>query len=98
MLFKNEFGLNIYRRNFVGQRTLVGLTFAEAKEFERLDAVPPLDEHGNVYSWPTEGRCLPPSENRWLQLYDKHRAACRLLDQNRTTKLEESKFPLKKVD
>jgi hypothetical protein len=69
-----------YGRNSVGERILVGLTFLETKEFERLDATPPWDQQGNVFPWPTEGRCLPPSEGRWLQLYEKHWAAvCRLL-------------------
>jgi hypothetical protein len=32
-------------RDFPGQQVLTGLTFAETREFELLDAEPPVDEH-----------------------------------------------------
>jgi hypothetical protein len=81
MFLRLKYQLGWYHRNSVGERILVGLTFLETKEFERLDATPPRDAQGNLFPWPTEGRCLPPSERRWLELYEKHGAAvCRLLD------------------
>jgi hypothetical protein len=46
-----------------GNRVRVGLTYAETIEFERLDALEPLDGQGNR------------SEDRWFELYRKHEAA-----------------------
>ena len=80
MFLQSKFPSNLYSLNSVGERALIGLTFQETIEFEELDAIPPVDEQGNLFPWPTEGRCLPPSEDRWLELYEKHMAACRLLD------------------
>jgi hypothetical protein len=55
-----------------GNRILIGLTFDETREFERLDEL-----MSNVSFVPTDdSRSL--NERRWLVLYDKHEAAVRL--------------------
>jgi hypothetical protein len=79
-----------HHRHSLGRLVLIGLTFEETEEFERLDATPALDKDGCLFPWPTDGDCLPRSEHRWLELYEKHIAAYRLLDQIRrhTSRLE----------
>jgi hypothetical protein len=72
-----------YRRDSFGRSVLIGLTFDETEEFERLDASPAVGKDGHPFPWPTDGDSLPPSEHRWSELYEKHSAACRLLDQIR---------------
>lgn len=69
---------NAPRRYFVdagGRRVLIGLTFEETFEFERLDSQPVTglaDGHavrdGGVL-WPATG------ERRWQELYAKHEGA-----------------------
>jgi hypothetical protein len=55
-----------------GNRILIGLTFDETREFERLDEL-----MSNVSFVPTDdSRSL--NERRWLVLYDKHEAAVRI--------------------
>ena len=68
-----------YSLDSLRRRILIGLTFAETEEFERLDAEPPVDEHGNILRWETDDESFPPNQARWLELYQKHRAACIML-------------------
>ena len=49
------------------QRLLVGLTARETAEFERLDALIPLNAKP---VWPDTMNT--PAEERWLELYTKH--------------------------
>ena len=65
-----------HTRDSSGRRVLIGLTFLETSEFERLDAEPPIDEHGHILRWETDEESFPPNQARWLKLYKKHRAAC----------------------
>ena len=55
---------------------MLGLTFAETREFELLDAEPPVDEQGHLLAWETDEDSFPPNQARWLELYRKHREAC----------------------
>jgi len=66
----------LYSRDILGRRVLIGLTFFETREFERLDAEPPVDEHGHILRWETDDESFPPNQARWLELYKRHRAAC----------------------
>jgi hypothetical protein len=50
---------------------IAGLSYEETIEFEALDAIPPLDDDGNVV-WPFEGEPVIHREKRWLELYRKH--------------------------
>lgn len=45
-------------------------TPSELAEFERLDAMAPLDEEGSL-TWSFEGEPLTARERRWLELYRK---------------------------
>jgi hypothetical protein len=38
---------------------LTGLTLAETREFELLDAEPPIDEHGHLLRWETDDKSFP---------------------------------------
>jgi hypothetical protein len=67
---------NLYRRDIFGQRVLIGLSFSETNEFERLEAEPPVDEHGDILGWEIDEQSFPPNQARWLELYKKHQAAC----------------------
>lgn len=58
-----------------GNRVRVGLTFAETLEFERLDALEPLDSQGNPLPWHAQSEAVRRSEDRWFELYRKHEAA-----------------------
>lgn len=58
-----------------GNRVRVGLTYAETLEFERLDALEPLDEQGNPLPWDAQSEQVRRSEDRWFELYRKHEAA-----------------------
>jgi hypothetical protein len=69
----------LYSRDTLGRRILIGLTFSETREFERLDAEPPVGEHGDILRWEIDEESFPPNQLRWLELYKKHRAACILL-------------------
>jgi hypothetical protein len=65
-----------------GNRVRVGLTFAETLEFERLDALEPLDEAGNPLPWDAQSEAVRRSEDRWFELYRKHESAlAQLADQ-----------------
>jgi hypothetical protein len=67
-------------RYIFGRRILIGLSYAETREFESLDAEPPIDRHGQLLRWETEEKSFPPSHARWLELYNKHQAACARVD------------------
>jgi hypothetical protein len=69
----------LYSRDTLGRHILIGLTFSETREFERLDAEPPVDEHGDILRWEIDEESFPPNQLRWLELYKRHRAACILL-------------------
>jgi hypothetical protein len=49
---------------------LPGPTVDEMTEFERLDALPPFDDNGQV-AWTFEGQPTNGRERRWLELYAK---------------------------
>ena len=55
-----------------GRRVLVGLTSAETREFETLDALAPSDSSGDRLAWTFGGEPTTGREKRWLQLYTKH--------------------------
>ena len=67
----------IYSRDNQGRAVLVGLTYEESIEFAILDALPPAA--GSI-PWEAKVSEFPASEGRWLELYFKHQAACRLAD------------------
>jgi hypothetical protein len=54
-----------------GVRVLVGLTAKETAEFERLDALLPLNAKP---VWPDTANT--EIEERWLHLFTKHQMAC----------------------
>ena len=58
-----------------GNRVRVGLTYAETLEFERLDALEPLDAQGNPLPWDIQSEAVRCAEDRWFELYRKHEAA-----------------------
>ena len=64
-----------YTTDCSGEPTLAGLTFAETREFELLDAEPPVDERGRLLEWEISEDDFPPKQARWLELYKKHEAA-----------------------
>jgi len=68
---------DIYCQDAEGRTLLVGLTFEETVEFLILDAEPPVDEKGQVLRWETDEQSFPANQSRWLELYQKHRQACR---------------------
>ena len=61
-----------YQFDALGRAVLIGLSFEETEEFERLDDSLPYD--GQLV-WPPEDVPLLPMELRWLELYEKHQAA-----------------------
>jgi hypothetical protein len=61
-----------------GRRVLVGLSVEETFEFETLDDLAPLDDSGNHIPWP-DGVPITCRERRWLELYQKHDAAWRVM-------------------
>jgi hypothetical protein len=69
-----------YSKDYLGRKVLIGLTIAETREFELLDAESSVDEHGQLFRWETDDRSFPPNQARWLELYKKHQAACARLD------------------
>ena len=60
-----------------GRRVLIGLTSAETREFETLDALSPSD--GNHVAWTFGGVPTTGREKRWLQLYTRHDEAWKTL-------------------
>jgi len=61
------FGLN-------SNRPSGGLTSEETIEFKAIEALPPLDENGNM-AWTFEGEPTTSREKRWLELYVKQEEA-----------------------
>ena len=55
---------------------LEGLSIEETAEFERLDALPPIDDNGKP-AWVFEGEPTSHREKRWLELYTKQIQATR---------------------
>ena len=53
---------------------LGGLTIEETIEFKAIEALPPLDENGNI-AWTFEGEPTTSREKRWLELYVKQEEA-----------------------
>lgn len=53
---------------------IIGLSFDETREFERIDARVPFE---GSFVWPGFGEDTPllPMEARWLELWNKHQAA-----------------------
>src|SRR3954451_16106924 len=58
-----------------GRRVLVGLTAAETREFETLDALSPSG--GGRIGWTFGGEPTTGPEKRWLELYNRHAEALR---------------------
>jgi hypothetical protein len=58
-----------------GNRVRVGLSYAETLEFERLDALEPVDAQGNPLPWDAQNEAVRRSEDRWFELYRKHEDA-----------------------
>ena len=52
---------------------LVGLTHEETEEFEQLDRQPPLTAGGQI-AWTFEGPPRTVAEQRWRNLFEKHKA------------------------
>ena len=65
-----------------GRRVLVGLTSAETREFETLDALSPSDDGSDRIAWTFGGDPTTGRERRWLQLYTKHDEAWKTLNGN----------------
>jgi hypothetical protein len=61
-----------------GQRVLIGLTAAETREFEALDALSPSE--GEEIGWTFGGEPTTLRERRWLELYSRHNEAWRALN------------------
>jgi hypothetical protein len=68
-LFENAFSLDEQ-----GRLILIGLSFDETAEFERLDVSLPFD---GLHVWPDLGDDIPllPIEVRWRELWAKHENA-----------------------
>jgi hypothetical protein len=77
--FSPEFSAERYQVDDKGRRVLVGLTSAETREFETLDALPPSDGSGDGVDWTFGGEPTTGREKRWLQLYVKHDEAWKAL-------------------
>src|SRR3954468_5692929 len=65
------------------RRVLVGLTPAETREFETLDALSPSDDSGGGIAGTFGGEPTTGLEKRWLQLYAKHYEAWKALQGER---------------
>jgi hypothetical protein len=51
---------------------LIGLSLDEEEEFNRLDDTLPFS---GAFVWPTSGLPVTAGELRWLELWERHRAA-----------------------
>ena len=58
-----------------GRRVLIGLTFEETSEFEKLDHLPALQASGAHVLWGAGGLPADKQAERWLELYHKHEEA-----------------------
>ena len=61
-----------YRFDEQGRPVLIGLTWKETREFERLDESLPFE---GQHVWPTQDLPTLPMEARWHELWTKHQAA-----------------------
>jgi hypothetical protein len=61
-----------YRHDEQGRLVLIGLTWNETREFERLDESLPFE---GQHVWLTQDLPLLPMEARWHELWTKHQAA-----------------------
>ena len=64
-----------YIRDSFGEPTLPGLTAAETREFELLDAEPPVDACGRLWELELSEDNFPHNQKLWLEIYKKHKAA-----------------------
>lgn len=64
-----------YEHNSKGLWVIIGLTEKETEELETLDRLSPFADDGETIGWCFEGRPTAKREQRWLYLYEKHRAA-----------------------
>lgn len=55
------------RQELFGLEVPIGLTFADTREFELLEAESPIDERGRILRWGTDGS-LPPNQAQRLEL------------------------------
>ena len=68
----------IFQSNYTpdadGRQVIIGLSFDETREFERIDASLPFN---GKPVWPDFGNDIPllPMEARWLELWNKHLTA-----------------------
>jgi hypothetical protein len=76
----NDPFISHYTLDRMGRRVLVGLSFDETSEFERLDVSIP---HARKPFSASAIVPLEPSEIRWLELYRKHRAAFEAMQNKR---------------
>ncbi|VIO71718.1 hypothetical protein [Bradyrhizobium ivorense] len=85
----NDLRRNSPRRYFIdddGRRVLIGLTFEETFEFERLDHLSDQHDAGHVL-WDPSGRPASGPAQRWLELYSKHdRAWLQWMESARTAR------------
>ena len=51
-------------RDILGRQALIGLTFAETREFELFGAEPPIDERGRILRWEADDKSLPSNQAR----------------------------------
>ena len=61
-----------YELDAEGRLVLVGLTWQETREFDRLDRSLPF---GGQHVWPEQGLPQLPMEQRWHELWTKHQVA-----------------------
>jgi hypothetical protein len=80
-----ELSAERYQVDDNGRRVLAGLTSAETREFETLDALPPSDGSGDRAAWTFGGEPTTGREKRWLQLYVKHDEAWKALRGDRVS-------------
>lgn len=83
---------NAPRRYFVdagGRRVLIGLTFEETFEFERLDSQALAGQKDGQTAREADIRWPVVGQQRWQELYTKHEGAWKAwMAQNRTTRPE----------
>jgi hypothetical protein len=73
-----ELGSDSPRRYFVdhaGRRVLVGLTVEETSEFETLDSLAAANHPSGHVLWQGSGFAARGQDQRWLELYTKHKEA-----------------------
>ena len=60
---------------------LIGLSLDEEEEFKKLDDTLPFN---GEFVWPTSGLPAMAGELRWLELWEKHRAAAAFAGRSRS--------------